>query len=354
MDAVFKIDPTTGDRTVISIGADDAANASPQINSGNEIGTGTSFQSPNGITIDGSGMLLITDSSAGPNDAVFVVDPATGNRTILSNDSTPDTNNQLSSPNDIIVHSTLGILVTDSSTVGSSADAVVKVNASSGIRTVHSGDGVPNTTNSMSTPKGMAEDTDGSILIGDTSIDKLIRVSQADGSRTVVVDLSADSKNVDGVVVDGSGTVYFTQTTDDEVFKVSGASAVLASGASLGTGPRFSGLNSGIAVFTQAVATSTDVTLAGGVLTIEDTVGVANSYTFSLDTTPNPDELVISDPGNTLGASIPGSSGSGTDELRVPLDGQRYVISHQRWRWQRRRHVRFQLRESDHHHSGNV
>ena len=63
---VVLIDPTTGDRTIIS---------------DNTHGSGPAFSQAAGVTITPSGQLLIGDSAAG---TLYEVDPATGNRTIVS------------------------------------------------------------------------------------------------------------------------------------------------------------------------------------------------------------------------------------------------------------------------------
>ncbi len=72
--AIIKINPTTGDRTTVS-------------SSAASVGTGPSFVSPSGIAIGSDGKLIVTDTggtngTAG-SDSVFIVDPTTGNRTII-------------------------------------------------------------------------------------------------------------------------------------------------------------------------------------------------------------------------------------------------------------------------------
>ena len=66
LDAVVRVDPVTGDRTIVS----DAGT-----------GTGPAFNSPRGIAVEASGDLVVVDSDL---DAVFRVDPVTGDRSLVS------------------------------------------------------------------------------------------------------------------------------------------------------------------------------------------------------------------------------------------------------------------------------
>jgi len=68
--AVFRVDPVTGDRTILS-----------DVNTG----SGPGFGNPIGIAVEAAGSLVVVDFVLG---AVFRVDPVTGNRTILSDAST--------------------------------------------------------------------------------------------------------------------------------------------------------------------------------------------------------------------------------------------------------------------------
>ncbi|MFM9960722.1 MAG: beta strand repeat-containing protein, partial [Planctomycetaceae bacterium] len=63
------------------------------------------------------------------------------------------------------------------------------------------------------------------------------------------------------------------------------------------------------------------ISLTGGVLTLTDIVGAGNTLTLRLETTANPDEYILSDSGNIMFSSIAGTSGNGTDTLRIPVTG---------------------------------
>ncbi len=274
--SIVKIDPTNGNRTTISSSA---------------VGTGTNFSTPSGIAFRASdGKLIVTDSggtngSAG-SDAVFVVDPATGNRTILSDDVTPNTTNALTTPNSLIVHSTLGIFVTDSTT----ADSVMKVDAGTGARTIFSSATVPDATNPITNPNGIAEDTDGSILLIEAGSPnrQLLRINSSTGTRTVVSTLST-TETFDGVAA-GSGGIFVTKSTNpDAVFKVNPSTGVLTlaanntigNGVLFGAGGTSAGLNFGIAFYGSAPVTPaptvTNVSPASGPTTGGSVVSITGT-----------------------------------------------------------------------------
>ena len=70
------VDPTTGDRTILS---------------DNTHGTGPAFYRPQGVSLAPDGSLLVADqgppNTSGRLQAIFRVDPATGDRTVVSDDS---------------------------------------------------------------------------------------------------------------------------------------------------------------------------------------------------------------------------------------------------------------------------
>ena len=258
LDAVIKIDATNGNRTVISIGADDAA--ANGVNGNVAHGTGPSFESPSGIAIRPDGKLLVTDTATGTGfaDAVFLVDPATGNRTILSDDTVPNTTNPLTTPSSILLHSTQGIFVTDTTTT----DTIMKVDGTTGARTIFSSNTVPNATNPISNPLGMAEDTNGSILLVENNTGgnrQLLRLDATTGARTLVSNLST-TLNFSGVAAGASGIFVTSISTPHSVYKMSGATATLFSNNNVGDGVLItSGLNIGLAMIPGSLAAPAEI-----------------------------------------------------------------------------------------------
>ncbi len=79
--ALLEIDPATGDRTVIS---DDTTGSGPSLNYG---GTGPNRDQISYISYEPDGSLLVTlENGVGGASALMRVDPATGDRTLI-NDS---------------------------------------------------------------------------------------------------------------------------------------------------------------------------------------------------------------------------------------------------------------------------
>ncbi len=124
---VIRVDPVTGARTMVS------ANGNP--------GGGNPFVWPWGMTIDAGGDILIADSQAfGGPGGIIRVDPATGARTVLSNNAT-GAGPQFSHPGDLVVEACTGtVLVTDSGT-----NSVYRVDPATGDRTLVSDNASPGT-----------------------------------------------------------------------------------------------------------------------------------------------------------------------------------------------------------------
>ncbi|MBX7184274.1 MAG: hypothetical protein K1Y01_03925, partial [Vicinamibacteria bacterium] len=273
LDAVVKISPTNGNRTLISIGADDAtANA---VNGNAAVGSGPSFQSPTGIAIRGDGKLVVTDGGATTgvfSDAVFLVDPATGNRSILSDDTVPNTSNPLTTPNGIIVHSTQGILVADSTTT----DTVTKVDGATGARTIFSSNTVPDGVNPISNPIGLAEDTNGTILLveNNTTVGanrQLLRLNATTGARTVVSNLST-TLAFSGVAAGSAGIFVTSTTTPDSLYQVNASTGAitLISNSNVGDGVLLANnLNNGL-VMIPAGAGAPEMNVKGNSVSIAD------------------------------------------------------------------------------------
>ena len=70
MGALFRVDPVTGVRTLLS----DFGNSTQ----------GQVGKEPNGVAVEASGQILVADTKAGTNGMLFRVNPTTGERTVLS------------------------------------------------------------------------------------------------------------------------------------------------------------------------------------------------------------------------------------------------------------------------------
>jgi serine/threonine-protein kinase len=112
LEAVVRVDPVSGDRTIIS----DAST-----------GSGPGFDTPNGIAVEADGSLVVVDFGL---EAVVRVDPVSGDRTIIS-DASIGSGPGFSEPLGLAVEADGSLLVVDAA-----LEAVVRVDPITGDRTV--------------------------------------------------------------------------------------------------------------------------------------------------------------------------------------------------------------------------
>jgi len=176
--ALFRVDPVTGARTVLS-----------------DFGAGANQgAAPLGVAIESSGQILVIDPIAGTGNrgALFRVDPVTGARTVLSDFGAGP--NQGVTPFGVAVEASGQILVIDWQ-AGTGADgALFRVDPVTGARTVLSDFGVG--ANQGVDPYGVAVESSGQILVVDLNAGTgfqgaLFRVDPVTGARTVVSDFGA-------------------------------------------------------------------------------------------------------------------------------------------------------------------
>ena len=212
-DAVVRVDPTTGDRTIISMIIMDPADEDDPGR-----GVGLAFTNLRGIAVEDDGSLVVVDRQ---DDVVGRVDPETGDRMIIS-DNEMGMGPDFMDPFGIAVEADGSLVVVDGK-----LDAVVRVDLTTdnmGNRTIISGID-PNRVYDMVgmgpafvAPVGIAVEADGSLVVVDSNLRAVVRVDLTTdnmGNRTII------SKRID---------------TDDEIDMNM-----------VGSGPAF-GLPSGIAV----------------------------------------------------------------------------------------------------------
>ncbi|MFH0342129.1 MAG: hypothetical protein ACHBNF_08365, partial [Chromatiales bacterium] len=125
--ALFRVNPTNGSRKIVS----DFGNSAQ----------GTLGDSPFGVALDASGNILVTDLDAGTNfhGALFRVNPANGNRTLLSDfgNSAQGTLGTLQgNPRGVAVDASGSILIIDGTVGTNGRGTLFRVNPASGYRTV--------------------------------------------------------------------------------------------------------------------------------------------------------------------------------------------------------------------------
>jgi hypothetical protein len=177
--ALFRVDPSTGARTVISDFGDPTQ--------------GIVGQDPLDFAIESSGNILVIDFNAGAGSAglLFRVDPTNGARTPVSDfgDGPP----QGVAPAGIAIDSTGNALVTDFQGGAGGLGALFFVDVSSGARTLLSDFGNAAQGATGANPLGVLAPASGSLLVvddnaGTNARGALFGVNPSNGSRTVISD----------------------------------------------------------------------------------------------------------------------------------------------------------------------
>jgi streptogramin lyase len=199
--AVVRVDPTSGDRTLVS-GCTDLACSS-------QVGTGPTMERAFGIEVEASGGILVADTLA-----VLWIDPVSGNRSVLSGCADPSCTVEIGAgpsfgaPIGVEIEAGGDILVTDSAE-GSAFRAIFRVDPSTGARTIVSGCANPTCSSVIGAGPnfdkvwGIAFEDDGDLLVTDRGLDAVFHVDPTTGDRTVVsgcIDATCAS-------VAGSGTL---------------------------------------------------------------------------------------------------------------------------------------------------
>jgi sugar lactone lactonase YvrE len=192
--AIFLVDPSTGARTIFSDFGDPA-----QGPTGDGFGNGQG-----GVAIDSSGNILVGD-----NNMLFSVNPANGNRTVLSDFFDPAQGPTGGDPSGIAIDSSGNILVI--------AGELFTVDPSNGNRTLLSDFGDAAQGSLGVGPFGVAIDSNGDILVIDLSagtggLGALFRVDPSNGNRTVLSDFGDPAQgilgeNPIGITIDSGGDI---------------------------------------------------------------------------------------------------------------------------------------------------
>ncbi|MCI0454136.1 MAG: hypothetical protein L0Y68_03975 [Candidatus Dadabacteria bacterium] len=191
---LFIVDPSSGNRTLLSDFGDVAQGP---------LGVG-----PFGVAIDTSGDILVIDTSAGTGGlgVLFRVDPANGNRTVLSDFGDPAQGPLGENPIGVTIDSGGDILVIDNDAGLGPIDngALFVVDPSNGNRMLLSDFGDPAQGTTGSDPSGVAIDLIGDILVADLSAGMgqqgaLFRVDPSNGNRTLLSDFGAAAQGDLGV-----------------------------------------------------------------------------------------------------------------------------------------------------------
>lgn len=241
LNALITVDPTTGDRTVISGCADVACTTI--------IGTGTNFVFPRGIFFEPDGQILVVDGARTNEDpvnlkTVFRVDHL-GNRWIVSSS---DPGNEVGTGPafdtlfDVILAANGDLIIADTE-----SDTIFRVNPFSGNRTIASSNTV-GTGPTMTFPGDIALESPGTIVTTEGGNDQVLRINLSTGNRTIVSStMSGQTPVGEGISFGNLGGLTLA-ANGDIIVADQGATAVILvdpisgdrtelSGPLVGTGP---------------------------------------------------------------------------------------------------------------------
>ena len=208
---LLEIDPVTGNRTILS---------------DNNTGTGQTFSYPEGVTQMSNGDLLVMDQG---NETLFEVDPSTGNRTVVSNNSGVGTG-----PNFSVAFQARQfgsqILVTNSSAGGGAPAGVLSVDPATGNRSILSAFPAPGSGPAFFEPIGFAV-LGTNLFVADIS-NGVFEVDTLTGNRTFLrfatvvspVDLVADGAGhllISSYALGGDPSVHSYDLTTTLTYPVS-------------------------------------------------------------------------------------------------------------------------------------
>jgi sugar lactone lactonase YvrE len=219
--AVVRVDPVTGNRTVVSRGLGSIST-----------GSGPDLDGPLSIAVGTTGALyvVLADKFFGIR-AVVRVDPTSGNRTLVSgNIGSPGANTMGSGPPFSIPQ---GLAVEAGGTlvvVDKLLQAVVRVNPDTGNRNVISGCSAVSCTNLTGSgprlvfPGGIAVEAGGTLVVVESFLATVVRVDPGTGNRTIVSDASTGRGPrlfaPQGIVVESKGTLVVVDSSLRAVVRV--------------------------------------------------------------------------------------------------------------------------------------
>jgi hypothetical protein len=178
---VIRVDPVTGARTTVS------ENSAPP--------GGPAFVNPVGVALEADGDILVADGDAfGGGGGVIRVDAVRGARTTVSENAAPPGGPAFLDPEGVALEADGDILVADVNAFGG-AGRVIRVDPLTGARTTVSENSAPPGGPAFLDPVGVALEADGDILVADAGAfggeGGVIRVDPLTGARTTVSENSA-------------------------------------------------------------------------------------------------------------------------------------------------------------------
>jgi sugar lactone lactonase YvrE len=187
--ALFRVDPVTGDREIVS---------------GQGVGSGEDVSAMLGLAVSSGGQIYVTDSGGAiGTSAVLRIDPATGNRELISGrgrGAGPELRSGFGGPTSVAIGAdgSLYVADVDEDFSGSIANgAIYRVDPATGNRTLISGLGIGAGAD-LRAPWDITLESSNTVLISD--LGKVLRIDLTTGDRELVVsDTATDVIGFDAI-----------------------------------------------------------------------------------------------------------------------------------------------------------
>ena len=282
------------------------------------------FLSPRGIAVESGGSILVADSQV---DTIYRVDPTTGGQTIVSS-STVGSGPSFGFPVDVAVESDGNIVVADVQ-----AGAIYRVDPTTGNRTIVSSSTV-GTGPAIVEIRAIVVESNGNILVGEIfgGIKALYRVDPTTGDRTIVssstVGSGPDFGFPAGLALESNGDILVFGVGPQAVFRVDPATGdrTIVSSSTVGSGLDFifvgsidiavSGSNGNIIVPDPATDTVLSVDPATGDRTIVSGLGVGSGPNLSFA-----GRVAVVPPPTTIPVTIDIKPGSDPNSINLCSNG---------------------------------
>ena len=194
--------------------------------------TGANFQSPIGVTLDGSGNLYVADTSA---NTVLQLPPGGSTATSLFPTGT------LSAPSDLAIDGAGNLYVADTANnrileLPPSGAASILISSSPLIAG-----------SALNSPRSLASDSSGNLYILDSGNHRVLELSATGSPRLYLTDaaFSPALTSIDSIAIDDSGNLYLADASANQIaaYSASGAATIFLSSTASIDGQRLSGPN---------------------------------------------------------------------------------------------------------------